>query len=127
MMALNSLSPLSVNSLLVSSSSTSLTSDSHSKPFSVSCQFNSNRDSSEEKRKSVGSSTVLANAEFRKWGKVASATLAAAVIAFGSDMSALADLNKFEAELRGEFGIGSAAQFGSADLRKAVHVNENFR
>ncbi|KAG5061420.1 hypothetical protein JHK87_002449 [Glycine soja] len=32
-------------------------------------------------------------------------------------MSALADLNKFEAEMRGEFGIGSAAQFGSADLR----------
>lgn len=46
-----------------------------------------------------------------------SATLAAAIIAFSSDMSALADLNKFEAEMRGEFGIGSAAQFGSADLR----------
>ncbi|XP_050228716.1 thylakoid lumenal protein TL20.3, chloroplastic isoform X2 [Mercurialis annua] len=29
--------------------------------------------------------------------------------------------------MRGEFGIGSAAQFGSADLRKAVHMNENFR
>ncbi|XP_051136904.1 thylakoid lumenal protein TL20.3, chloroplastic isoform X2 [Andrographis paniculata] len=29
--------------------------------------------------------------------------------------------------MRGEFGIGSAAQFGSADLKKAVHVNENFR
>jgi hypothetical protein len=43
--------------------------------------------------------------------------LAAAVIVFTSDMSALADLNKFEAEIRGEFGIGSAAQFGSADLR----------
>ncbi|KAG2375750.1 Thylakoid lumenal protein [Vigna angularis] len=82
---------------------------------------------SEERRKSVGCSTAPANAEFRKWGKVVSATLAAAVIAFGSDMSALADLNKFEAEMRGEFGIGSAAQFGSADLRKAVHVNENFR
>ncbi|WVZ12903.1 hypothetical protein V8G54_017433 [Vigna mungo] len=127
MMALNSLSPISVNSLLVSSSSTSLTSDFHSKPFAVSCQFNSNRDSSEERRKSVGCSSVAANAEFRKWGKVVSATLAAAVIAFGSDTSALADLNKFEAEMRGEFGIGSAAQFGSADLRKAVHVNENFR
>lgn len=38
-----------------------------------------------------------------------SATLAAAIIAFSSDMSALADLNKFEAEMRGEFGIGSAA------------------
>ncbi|XP_038725346.1 thylakoid lumenal protein TL20.3, chloroplastic isoform X2 [Tripterygium wilfordii] len=42
-------------------------------------------------------------------------------------MPAVADLNKYEAETRGEFGIGSAAQFGSADLRKAVHVNENFR
>lgn len=55
--------------------------------------------------------------ESKKWGKLFSATLAAAVIAFGSDMSALADLNKYEAEIRGEFGIGSAAQFGSADLR----------
>lgn len=32
-------------------------------------------------------------------------------------MPAVADLNKFEAETRGEFGIGSAAQFGSADLK----------
>lgn len=44
---------------------------------------------------------------------------------FGSPV--LADLNKFEADIRGEFGIGSAAQFGSADLRKAKYVNENFR
>ena len=57
------------------------------------------------------------NAEPRKLGKLVSATLAAAVIAFSSDMSALADLNKYEAEQRGEFGMGSAAQFGSADLR----------
>ncbi|TKY70853.1 Thylakoid lumenal protein [Spatholobus suberectus] len=116
MMALNSLSPLSIKSLHLSSSSTSKISNishSHSKPFTVVCQMNSNRDHREE-------STA-------KWGKVVSATLAAAVIAFSSDMSALADLNKFEAEMRGEFGIGSAAQFGSADLRKAVHVNENFR
>ncbi|CAJ1928340.1 unnamed protein product [Sphenostylis stenocarpa] len=116
MMALNSLLPLSVNALHVSSSSTSKISLSRSKPFAVACQMNSNRDSE-----------VVANAESRKWGKVVSATVAAAVIAFSSDMSALADLNKFEAEMRGEFGIGSAAQFGSADLRKAVHVNENFR
>jgi hypothetical protein len=34
-------------------------------------------------------------------------------------MPAYADLNKFEAEQRGEFGIGSAAQFGSADLKYA--------
>ncbi|XP_022156470.1 thylakoid lumenal protein TL20.3, chloroplastic isoform X2 [Momordica charantia] len=42
-------------------------------------------------------------------------------------MPSIAELNKYEADTRGEFGIGSAAQFGSADLRKAVHVNENFR
>lgn len=58
-----------------------------------------------------------ANVESKKWGKLVSATLAAVVIALSSDMSALADLNKYEADVRGEFGIGSAAQFGSADLR----------
>ncbi|CAI5495498.1 unnamed protein product [Closterium sp. Naga37s-1] len=41
--------------------------------------------------------------------------------------AAQAALNRFEAETRGEFGIGSAAQYGSADLRKTVHRNENFR
>jgi hypothetical protein len=35
-------------------------------------------------------------------------------------MPAYADLNKFEAEQRGEFGIGSAAQYGSADLMYAL-------
>lgn len=43
--------------------------------------------------------------------------MAAAVIASSSGVPAMADLNKFEAETRGEFGIGSAAQYGSADLR----------
>lgn len=53
------------------------------------------------------------------WRKLVSATVlaAAAVISFSTDMPAFADLNKFEAATRGEFGIGSAAQFGSADLR----------
>ena len=37
-----------------------------------------------------------------------------------NNLSALADLNKFEAETRGEFGIGSAAQFGSADLKSVI-------
>lgn len=51
-----------------------------------------------------------------------SATLAAAaVISFSSGMPANADLNKFEAETRGEFGIGSAAQFGSADLKYSFY------
>jgi hypothetical protein len=36
-----------------------------------------------------------------------------------ASMPAYADLNRFEAEQRGEFGIGSAAQFGSADLKYA--------
>jgi len=43
------------------------------------------------------------------------AALAAAVL--GTSMDALADLNSFEANTRGEFGIGSAVQFGSADLK----------
>ncbi|XP_059640175.1 thylakoid lumenal protein TL20.3, chloroplastic isoform X1 [Cornus florida] len=63
----------------------------------------------------------------KKWRAVVSTALAAAVIMSSSNMSALAELNKYEADTRGEFGIGSAAQFGSADLRKAVHMNENFR
>ena len=56
-------------------------------------------------------------AESGNWKTLVSTALAAAVVTVGADMSALADLNKFEAEQRGEFGIGSAAQFGSADLR----------
>ena len=59
----------------------------------------------------------IANSESKKWRKVVSTALAAAIITFSSNMPALADLNKFEAATRGEFGIGSAAQFGSADLR----------
>ncbi|CAI8589185.1 unnamed protein product [Vicia faba] len=116
-MALNSLTPLSINSLHVSSypssSKISNTLHFHSKSSQIISKINSNKVTNVESNK--------------KWRKLFSATLAAAVIVFSSDMSALADLNKFEAEMRGEFGIGSAAQFGSADLRKAVHVNENFR
>ncbi|GKB94721.1 hypothetical protein Tco_0980858 [Tanacetum coccineum] len=56
--------------------------------------------------------------EAKKWKGIVSTALAVAVISFiCCDMSTLADLNKFEADVRGEFGIGSAAQFGSADLR----------
>ncbi|KOM51760.1 hypothetical protein LR48_Vigan09g041900 [Vigna angularis] len=53
-------------------------------------------------------------------GEIGFDLLVAAVIAFNSDMSAFVDLNKFEVEMRGEFWIGSAAQSGSVDLRKAV-------
>ncbi|PKU59293.1 thylakoid lumenal protein TL20.3, chloroplastic [Dendrobium catenatum] len=71
----------------------------------------------------------LSIAEPKNWRALVSTALAAVVVSFGGvgTMPAIAELNKFEAEMRGEFGIGSAAQFGSADLKKAVHVNENFR
>ncbi|KAG6532116.1 hypothetical protein ZIOFF_005954 [Zingiber officinale] len=65
------------------------------------------------------------SAHSKNWRSITSTALAAVIVSFGG--VALADLNKFEAELRGEFGIGSAAQFGSADLKRSVHVNENFR
>lgn len=52
---------------------------------------------------------------------------AAAALAVGVAGPGLADLNRFEADLRGEFGIGSAAQYGSADLGKTDHHGENFR
>ncbi|CAL9130645.1 unnamed protein product [Musa acuminata var. zebrina] len=68
---------------------------------------------------------VCQTSEPKKWRAVVSTALAVAVVGFSGVASA--DLNKFEAEIRGEFGIGSAAQFGSADLKKAVHVNENYR
>lgn len=56
--------------------------------------------------------------EEKKWQMLISTALATAVLSFSSSgMPALADLNKFEADIRGEFGIGSAAQYGSADLR----------
>lgn len=55
--------------------------------------------------------------ESNTWKRFLSGALAAAVIVSSSGFPAMADLNKFEADIRGEFGIGSAAQFGSADLR----------
>ena len=58
-----------------------------------------------------------ANAESKNWQRLVSTALAAAVVTLSPVMPAVADLNKYEAETRGEFGIGSAAQFGSADLR----------
>ncbi|OAE18841.1 hypothetical protein AXG93_2556s1120 [Marchantia polymorpha subsp. ruderalis] len=59
------------------------------------------------------------------WQRGLAAALAAVVL--GTGMKAGAELNKFEADTRGEFGVGSAAQYGSADLRKTVHSKENFR
>lgn len=65
------------------------------------------------------------DAKFKIWKPLLSTALAAAIVVFGSDISAMAELNKFEAETRGEFGIGSAAQFGSADLKCVLlqHLN----
>ncbi|KAL7167288.1 hypothetical protein ACSBR2_037868 [Camellia fascicularis] len=124
-MALTSISLLPMKSINISSSSPTSSTFSNrpiinpppkpsSKPFLVCCQVESDYEDHIHK-------------ESKKWRRLVSTALAAAVLTFGTNMSALADLNKFEAETRGEFGIGSAAQFGSADLRKAVHVNENFR
>lgn len=67
------------------------------------------------------------SAESNTWKRILSAAMAAAVIASSSGVPAMAELNRFEADTRGEFGIGSAAQYGSADLSKTVHSNENFR
>lgn len=119
----------------------------------VSCQ--ANRGGSRDGNSlSTSAAAAAAASPPPRWRAAVSAALAAAIV---SAAPAYADLNKFEAEQRGEFGIGSAAQFGSADLkyvtrapfpfrilsfclvsliffapclyhcRKAVHVNENFR
>ncbi|XP_021300983.1 thylakoid lumenal protein TL20.3, chloroplastic isoform X4 [Herrania umbratica] len=129
-MALASVSSLSINSLSISSSSSSKAPCYHlqsfSKRFGVFCQIN-NPEIKARIRDCSYNKYAVTDAKFKSWRALVSTALAAAMVAFVSDMSALAELNKYEAETRGEFGIGSAAQFGSADLRKAVHVNENFR
>ncbi|XP_016480931.1 thylakoid lumenal protein TL20.3, chloroplastic [Nicotiana tabacum] len=115
-MAHNSISLLPIKSINISSSSSSSCYGALSplqppqKSFKIVCQMERSN-----------------NTEVKKWKAIVSTALAAAVITFSSNMTAMADLNKFEAETRGEFGIGSAAQFGSADLKKTVHTNENFR
>ncbi|GLT47200.1 hypothetical protein SLA2020_209120 [Shorea laevis] len=130
-MALTSVSSFSIKSLNIASSSSSRGPHYNlqflSKPSCCAffrCQITESKDGIRDRS---GDKCAFADAKSKSWKALVSTALAAAVVAFGSDMSALADLNKYEAETRGEFGIGSAAQFGSADLRKAVHVNENFR
>ncbi|KAM7258968.1 hypothetical protein ACFE04_014709 [Oxalis oulophora] len=123
-MALTSISPLSIYKSPDIVNLTSRTSYHHNqalcKPFFVICQH-------KEDRFPGRFSSKNSNVEPANWRKVVSTSLAAAVISFSLCMPAVADLNKFEADTRGEFGIGSAAQFGSADLKKTVHTNENFR
>lgn len=117
-MALTSLSLLPMKSIHISSSSSSL-------KIKTLLAFQSNSTTPIVCR--LGTQNDCLGREPKSWRAIVSTALAAAVITFGSgEMSAMADLNKFEAAQRGEFGIGSAAQFGSADLKKAVHVNENF-
>lgn len=53
---------------------------------------------------------------FPQWRVLVSTAIAAAILS-SVPLPAIADLNKYEAAQRGEFGIGSAAQFGSADLK----------
>ncbi|KAF9685704.1 hypothetical protein SADUNF_Sadunf03G0081900 [Salix dunnii] len=97
-----------------------------SKPFRLAYQLDTERGNQFADCSKNG--YEMETAKSKNWARVVSTTLAAAVISLSScNLPAVADLNKFEAEIRGEFGIGSAAQFGSADLRKAVHLNENFR
>ncbi|KAM3322027.1 thylakoid lumenal protein TL20.3, chloroplastic isoform X1 [Capsicum chacoense] len=112
-MALNSISLLPIKSVSISSSSSTCYYGVFipQKSSKIVCQLE----------------TSNTNTVTKKWKAIVSTALAAAVITFSSNMTAIADLNKFEAETRGEFGIGSAAQFGSADLKKTVHTNENFR
>lgn len=86
----------------------------------IKCESNSSNSGS-----NTTSSDPPPAAEPKILGRCIAAALAVAVLGFTHQ--AEADLNKFEADMRGEFGIGSAAQFGSADLRKTVHTNENFR
>ncbi|XVF52672.1 hypothetical protein PTKIN_Ptkin05aG0037100 [Pterospermum kingtungense] len=121
------LSSLSINSLTFSSSSKAPC-YYHLQPkrFGVFCQTNNNPEIKPRSLDCSNNKDAATDCKFRSWGAVVSTALAAAMVAFGSDMSSLAELNKYEAETRGEFGIGSAAQFGNADLRKAVHANENF-
>ncbi|XP_050945795.1 thylakoid lumenal protein TL20.3, chloroplastic isoform X2 [Cucumis melo] len=127
-MALSSISSLSAKCLpLNSSKSKHPSSLQPRKRISTVSQINPQKDQtqdcSERKHAHIGKIT-----EPKRWQKLVSTALAAAaVIGFSSGMPSVAELNKYEADTRGEFGIGSAAQYGSADLRKAVHINENFR
>ncbi|XWS49785.1 hypothetical protein CRYUN_Cryun12cG0032500 [Craigia yunnanensis] len=128
-MALASLSSLSINSLPFSSSSKApcYHLQSFSKRFGVFCQT-SNPEIKAGIRDCSNNKYEVTDAKFKSWRRaLVSTALAAAMVAFGSDMSALAELNKFEAETRGEFGIGSAAQFGSADLRRANFTSADMR
>ncbi|KAL0395335.1 UNVERIFIED_CONTAM: Thylakoid lumenal protein TL20.3, chloroplastic [Sesamum latifolium] len=93
-MALTSISLLPIKPIANAASSSSL--HIPSKPFFVSCHLETQSSCTHDKAKT---------AEPKKWKKLVSTALAAAVVAFStSNISAMAELNKFEAETRGEFG-----------------------
>uniref|UniRef100_A0A2P2M0R6 Uncharacterized protein MANES_01G076100 n=1 Tax=Rhizophora mucronata TaxID=61149 RepID=A0A2P2M0R6_RHIMU len=128
-MAFTSISPLSMKSLEISAT-VSTNSPYYLRPLSRSLSTVCHLDT-ERQDNVLGCSRnryeVDKTKPTKNWRVLVSTALAAAAISFSSGLPAVADLNKFEAATRGEFGIGSAAQFGSADLKKAVHMNENFR
>ncbi|OAY59977.1 thylakoid lumenal protein TL20.3, chloroplastic isoform X1 [Manihot esculenta] len=126
-MAFTSVSPLSVKFLTIStpSSRSPYHHASHSRPCHIVCGLHTQRE--DQFHDCYTTRYKVDVSKSKNWRTIVSTALAAAVVSFSSGLPAVADLNKYEAETRGEFGIGSAAQFGSADLRKAVHVNENFR
>ncbi|XP_057977284.1 thylakoid lumenal protein TL20.3, chloroplastic isoform X2 [Malania oleifera] len=119
-MALTFISPISIKPLNLSSSSSRSSSkasnplQSISRPLAIICgRIDPEREDHWQRSK--------------KWQTFVSTALAAAVLGFSSNPAALAELNKYEAETRGEFGIGSAAQFGSADLRRANFTSADMR
>lgn len=126
-MALSSLSPLPMKSLDTSRSSSSFSRSLYHvrryplRRLQLISRSRAERDSSDSRE------DCCSGGEPKTWKRFLCGALAAAVIVSSSGFPAMADLNKFEADIRGEFGIGSAAQFGSADLSKTVHSNENFR
>lgn len=64
-------------------------------------------------------------AAVRAAGAGAAAAAAAAVLLAASPASA--DLNRLEAQITGEFGIGSALQFGEADVKGRDFSNQDLR
>ncbi|CAI5474092.1 unnamed protein product [Closterium sp. Yama58-4] len=92
--------------------------------FAIRAQID-DQDSQSTSRDSWPTHAALSGAKLLAAAAIAG-SLALGAVGLPPD-AAQAALNRFEAETRGEFGIGSAAQYGSADLRKTVHRNENFR
>ncbi|CAK7355798.1 unnamed protein product [Dovyalis caffra] len=122
-MAFTSISSIYIKPPNISTSSSK--SPSPSKPFRIAYQLDT--EEGNQFPDCCKSGYKVDTPKSKNWIRLVSTALAAAVVSFNSgNLPAVADLNKFEAETRGEFGIGSAAQFGSADLRKAVYVKENF-